>query len=274
MRMTALTAVVSLCLVFLTATTAQAAALEPSPNPIDHQTASIFDRIFIAQLFASDESGTQESTESESTQSSAEEEPKPEKPTKPKPVIHKVKSGDTLTAIAKQHKTSWERIFAKNPRLKHPDKLSIGDKLTIPNAKEKLNIRTVATDVQTPASAQAQVQSDSTVTQRTRPARQPRGSSAGNTYYYGYCTWYAKNMRPDLPNNLGNADTWVARAAAQGIPTGSKPRVGAIGQQGMHVVYVQKVHANGTATISEMNYAGFATISTRTVPASTFYYIY
>lgn len=81
-------------------------------------------------------------------------------------------------------------------------------------------------------------------------------------------------MRPDLPNNLGNADTWVARAAAQGIPTGSAPRVGAIGQQGMHVVYVQSVNGNGTVTISEMNYQGLYIISTRTVPANSFMYIY
>jgi peptidoglycan DL-endopeptidase CwlO len=77
-----------------------------------------------------------------------------------------------------------------------------------------------------------------------------------------------------LPNNLGNANTWVARAAAQGIPTGSAPRVGAIGQQGMHVVYVESVNGDGTVTVSEMNFRGRYVISSRTVPASTFRYIY
>lgn len=96
---------------------------------------------------------------------------------------------------------------------------------------------------------------------------------AGNTYSPGYCTWYAKNMRPDLPNNLGNADTWVARAAAQGLPTGSEPRVGAIGQQGMHVVYVEAVDGD-MVTISEMNYHGLWSMNTRTVSASSFSYIY
>src|SRR5690606_9688951 len=33
-------------------------------------------------------------------------------------------------------------------------------------------------------------------------------SSAGNTYAYGYCTWWVKTKRPDLPNQLGNAGAW------------------------------------------------------------------
>jgi surface antigen len=81
-------------------------------------------------------------------------------------------------------------------------------------------------------------------------------------------------MRPDLPNNLGNANTWVSRAAAQGLATGSAPRVGAVGQQGMHVVYVEAVNGDGTVTISEMNHAGLYVRTVRTVPASTFMYIY
>jgi LysM repeat protein len=56
--------------------------------------------------------------------------------------------------------------------------------------------------------------------------------------------------------------------------TGTAPRVGAIGQQGMHVVYVERINADGTVTISEMNYQGLFAISSRTVPASTFSYIY
>ncbi|MFO0971641.1 MAG: CHAP domain-containing protein [Candidatus Saccharimonadales bacterium] len=101
-----------------------------------------------------------------------------------------------------------------------------------------------------------------------------RNSSAGNTYIPGYCTWYAKNRRPDLPNRLGNASTWVSNAAAQGFATGSTPKAGAIGQQGNHVVYVEGVNADGSVTVSEMNYRGLFIISSRTVPATTFRYIY
>lgn len=99
-------------------------------------------------------------------------------------------------------------------------------------------------------------------------------STSGNAYDYGYCTWYVKSRRPDLPNNLGNADTWVYGAQTHGIPTGTEPEEGAVGQQGMHVVYVEKVNTDGTVFISEMNFAGWDVISHRTVPASSFTYIY
>lgn len=102
-----------------------------------------------------------------------------------------------------------------------------------------------------------------------------RYSSSGNTYSPGYCTYYAKQRRPDLPNNLGNANTWFQRAAAQGIPVGSEPRVGAIGETKayMHVVYVEAVNGD-TVTVSEANYKGRGVVSTRTAPASEFRYIY
>lgn len=102
----------------------------------------------------------------------------------------------------------------------------------------------------------------------------PKGSSVGNSYAAGNCTWYAKYRRPDLPNNLGNAYSWVSRARAQGRATGSIPRVGAIGQRGNHVVYVEQVNPNNTVSISEMNFTGYGKISHRTLPANSFTYIY
>ena len=106
-------------------------------------------------------------------------------------------------------------------------------------------------------------------------ARIPLGNSSGNLYDRGWCTWYAKNRRPDLPNNLGNAITWVSRAKAQGIPTGSSPRAGAIGQRGNHVVYIERVNPDGSVYYSDMNgIAGFNNVGYATVSASTFTYIY
>lgn len=99
-------------------------------------------------------------------------------------------------------------------------------------------------------------------------------STAGNAYALGNCTWYSKKMRPDLPNNLGNANTWAIRARNQGIPTGPSPKVGAIGQRGMHVVYIESVNADSTVSFSEMNFIGYNKISHRTLPASSFTYIY
>lgn len=192
----------------------------------------------------------------------------------PEPAIHVVGEDETLSTIAEQHGTTWLRLYNKNTHIVHPDQLNVGEKVTVPLPDEQLTDRPLpqppATEPELTGESVAQGNGSASA------SRLLRGSSAGNTYTAGYCTWYAKNMRPDLPNNLGNADTWVARAAAQGIPTGSAPRVGAIGQEKgiMHVVYVESVNGDGTVTVSEMNYEGLYVVSRRTVPASAFMYIY
>lgn len=201
----------------------------------------------------------------------------------PEPVEHEVEEGDTLIKIADEFSIDWIRIWEKNTELEHPDKLEIGEVLIIPFEEEELEERSlpvveVPQETSTPAST-TQVSSNTTPApqqqqQVTTQTTAPRGSSSGNLYTAGYCTWYVKNRRPDLPNNLGNADTWASRARSQGLPTGSQPRVGAVGQQGMHVVYVESVNGDGTVTVSEMNWKGLYVTSTRTVPASNFTYIY
>jgi len=100
-----------------------------------------------------------------------------------------------------------------------------------------------------------------------------------DTYVRGQCTWYAKYRRPDLPNNLGNANTWYVRAAADGYRVGSSPRAGAVGATTAgalgHVVYVEKVYRNGRIKLSEMNYGGgVGIVHVRTASASSFKYIY
>lgn len=197
---------------------------------------------------------------------------------KTEPKVHEVVVGDTLSSIGEQNQTTWKRLYDKNEQLADPAVLKVGDKVTIPLADEVLKDRPLPEVPIQPATVP--VTTTATAKKAAPRAAKPaapkmnRGASGGNTYSPGYCTWYAKNKRPDLPNNLGNANTWVSRAAAQGIPTGSAPRAGAIGQQGMHVVYVERVNGDGTVTISEMNYRGLYVISSRTVPAGTFMYIY
>lgn len=116
-------------------------------------------------------------------------------------------------------------------------------------------------------------QKDSIVT----VARYAPGSQ-GNQYAPGYCTYYVKQMRPDLPNDLGNANQWYSNAKAEGYKVGSKPKVGAVGvsYEGWagHVVYVQKLKKNGNVVISEMNYMGLWNKNTREVSPSSFVYIY
>lgn len=93
-------------------------------------------------------------------------------------------------------------------------------------------------------------------------------SVTGNNYPYGYCTWWAKSKRPDLPNHLGNAHAWLSSAARAGYQTGTTPKVGAIfvsseGRIG-HVGYVEEV-TDDSIIVSDMNVIGFGKLSRRTM---------
>lgn len=116
-------------------------------------------------------------------------------------------------------------------------------------------------------------QKDSFVTVTTYAA-----NSSGNGYAPGNCTYYVKELRPDLPNDLGNANQWYANAKADGFKVGTKPKIGAVGvsYEGWagHVVYVSKIKKNGNIVITEMNYGGLWNKNTREVSPSSFVYIY
>lgn len=203
--------------------------------------------------------------------------PKDKKKTQEKKVVkHVVAEGDTLVAIADFYEIDWKRIFNKNKNIDDPNILNPGITIVIPKDKEKLPNRVAEMEVEAPEPVEASSSPAPQTSQNQQPAVQTmnRGSSAGNKYAFGYCTWYAKQKRPDLPNQMGNAVSWASSARAMGIPTGSKAQVGAIGQRGNHVVYVEKINGNGTINISDMNYAGLGVVTNRTVPANSYTYIY
>ena len=110
----------------------------------------------------------------------------------------------------------------------------------------------------------------------TPPTKRYAGDSAGNSYTAGQCTWHVKNLKPELPNFLGNADRWFASAQAQGWDVGYEARAGAAAQTkvGMHVAYVLEVYGNGTMLISEMNFAGPYSQRNAVVNQSDYLYIY
>jgi surface antigen len=196
------------------------------------------------------------------------------------PTKHVVEKGDSLVKIAEKHNVQWKRIYDKNTTIENPDMINVGEELIIPKEDEVLEERVIVVAepepvVSAPAPRPSSVSGSRAVKPQVKAqTTTSRGDSSGNRYTAGYCTWYVKNRRPDLPNNLGNASTWVSRAAAQGMATGSTPRVGAVGQQGNHVVYIESVNGDGTVTVSDMNWSGLYVITTRTVPASNFSYIY
>jgi len=197
------------------------------------------------------------------------------------PVVVTIKAGDTLADIATFHNTSYVRLFNANDKIANPDMIYVGDKVRVPKEDEQLPDRfsqlTPVVQAQVIAAdtvGQANGQTGAAAAAPVRTTSAARGSSAGNTYGYGWCTWYAKSMRPDLPNNLGNGGSWVANASAQGIPTGSVARAGAVAEIPGHVAYVESV-SGGMMTISEMgwNYQQ-GQFNRRTVPTAGWMFIY
>jgi LysM repeat protein len=190
----------------------------------------------------------------------------------PAPVIvneYKIVENETLSDIAVKFNTTWQRIYDKNESIISPDIINPGEIVVIPTETEELTPRPLPEPVVVRLVKQAESTRPKAANSDPAPV-----STSGNKYIAGYCTWYVKNRRPDMPNNLGNAISWVSRASAQGLATGSTPAVGAVGQQGNHVVYVESVNGDGTVTISDMNFKGWNVVTTRTVPASNFSYIY
>ncbi|MDR2063741.1 MAG: LysM peptidoglycan-binding domain-containing protein [Candidatus Nomurabacteria bacterium] len=165
-------------------------------------------------------------------------------------VVYTVKDGDTVEGLASKYQANLTRLVAyNNLELRS---LETGERIIIPEGvlPEKERPEYKAPVVKLPR----------------------QSSAAGNTYIYGYCTWYAYNRRVELglsvENFWGNASTWVVRAQAAGYATGSEPKAGAIMQNGGgegHVAIVEAINSDGSITISEMNTEGWNVKSYRQV---------
>lgn len=109
------------------------------------------------------------------------------------------------------------------------------------------------------------------------PSVQGAGNS-NNTYDWGNCTWYVASNKA-IPEDWGNAATWLPRATAEGYKTGLEPKVGAVvwfppGYSLGHVAIVKSVNTDGTVIISEMNAVGLGVASERLINATEAEYIY
>jgi surface antigen len=124
------------------------------------------------------------------------------------------------------------------------------------------------------ARADAQAQAAATQARAQAVMSQARAIAApiisgptSNHFPFGQCTWYVASRR-DVPW-YGNAIDWWQNSRPYGRPEGSAPRVGAImvtRESGYgHVAYVESVNANGSWTVSEMNYSGWGQVDSRTI---------
>lgn len=184
----------------------------------------------------------------------------------------RVEEGETLQAIADKHKADINEIIAFN-NLENAESIEFAQILVIPNGKREVKFaprpepRVVA--AASPRSTSSR--SSSGTTQQTSTPTVKKGSSAGNRFQWGWCTWYVAEKRGDV-NWRGNAGTWLGGARSAGRATGKVPAVGSImvtNESGYgHVAVVESVNGD-TITVSEMNYKGFGVVSRRTLSAKS-----
>ena len=179
-------------------------------------------------------------------------------------VQHVVKSGDTIDSIAKKYSADKEKIIAFND-LTADGALKVGEELVIPDGR-----------IETPKPAEVLPQrnyySSGIAAEDTSrgPSIIDKNPKGGHSFPYGYCTWYVAQQKY-IPWG-GNAGTWLYHAKAYGASTGKTPKKGAIIVTNEswygHVAIVTNVSGD-SVTIKEMNYAGFAKVSSRTISAKS-----
>ncbi|MDP4038508.1 MAG: LysM peptidoglycan-binding domain-containing protein [bacterium] len=179
-------------------------------------------------------------------------------------VLHTVVDGDTLESITAYYRADIAAIDSFN--VLGGELPSVGAKIVIPDGRK----------LSTAVSTSAAIAATRNIAFSLPGLSGPGGF--GNSYSYGYCTWYVASRRA-VPSNWGNAISWYNVAQRSGYGTGSTPRVGAIAwERKNHVAYVESVNGDGSVTVSEMNYGGggggWGKRSYRTTSASQFLYIY
>ena len=175
-------------------------------------------------------------------------------------VVYTVKDGDTAQSLAEKYKTSAERVVLYND-IDDGAKLSTGSRIVLPGGELPENERP------------GYVASRSRST--TSGSRNWLTASVGNRYAAGNCTWYAYERRLQLGRPIGSfwghAKAWSASARAAGLVVNNVPAPGAIIQNTWggygygHVGIVERVDGQNIY-VSDMNYVGYDTISSRTVP--------
>lgn len=185
-------------------------------------------------------------------------------------VVYTVKDGDDAAKLASKYQADKDRIITYNDA--ELAGLKVGQQIVIPDG--------ILPESERPGYVAPSNGYSSGVNSSTATATSLKVSVAsGNGYAYGYCTYYAYNRRAEIGRpiggNWGNAVTWSSAARASGFRVDHTPEAGAVIQNGGgwggfgHVGIVERVNSDGSLLVSDMNYAGWNIISTRTVSASS-----
>lgn len=182
-------------------------------------------------------------------------------------LLYTVTGDESLDNVASTYKASANLIDTYNQLEGKP--LAVGQKIIIPDGVKP---------TPTPQPSQANTSRLASVAPKVTTTLPMRAGSSANGYSYGYCTYYVASRR-FVPSNWGNASSWYYNAVLAGYSVGTAPRAGAVAwENGNHVAYVESANADGTVTVSEMNFwsngGGWGRVSYRTTAASHFKYIY
>lgn len=173
-------------------------------------------------------------------------------------IVYTVKAGDTIESIAAKYGSSAVEITALNDL--EESGVAEGAMIIIKNGSlpenerpEYVAPRRSSTTYSTTTYRYSYLGSASD--RQNIQVIYPRFTGAGG----GQCVNWASYMRPDLGAlRLGNARDWARGAAARGYSVNRTPSAGAIFQTSSgwygHVGYVEAVNADGSITVTEMNY--------------------
>lgn len=163
---------------------------------------------------------------------------------------HTVQAGEYLSLIANRYGTSVAQIKSLN---------GLTSDLIFPN--QRLIVRGSA------------VQPSQTVAVKPVASRAPVSTTVANIgtpvfnhsnlYDLGQCTWHVFNKRAAIGKGIStywwHARNWANGAIKDGYTVNRTPAYGAIAQTSDgyygHVAFVERVNADGTVLVSEMNYA-------------------
>ncbi|MEA1926043.1 MAG: LysM peptidoglycan-binding domain-containing protein [Patescibacteria group bacterium] len=184
-------------------------------------------------------------------------------------VKYTVKEGDQIDKIAKKYKTDKDKIIVFN-ELSADGAIEIGMELVIPDGQIEQPQPATPSNLLRQRNYYGSGVAAGDSSAKRAPSIIDRNPKGGHKFPYGYCTWYVSRHK-HVPWG-GNAGTWLYHARAYGAKTGKKPKKGAIIVTSEswygHVGIVTKVKGS-KVTISEMNYRGFAKVSSRTISAKS-----
>jgi len=171
-------------------------------------------------------------------------------------IVVVVKASDTVDALATKYSVDAQAIIDFN-RLRS-SQLSAGEVLVIPGG---------VGGAFPPPPALYQIMSGAKSSYPVKVLGCCLGPYVNNKFPVGWCTYYVATWRNVTWN--GDAGYWYANASAQGYAVGPTQKVGSImvtwESWAGHVAYVEAVNADGSWTVTEMNWVAFDVIDERTI---------